>query len=130
MDEFLLAASDRHAHLKLWLTTTEPDLWAKFSDHGFEGTIRVSTIGVGSPASFFADMAQDWRGWTGEKSWSDLEERLVLVATTDSLGHVSISITLRDASYDTHIETTLIVNAGELDGLAQRCSRLVPQCAS
>src|SRR5688572_26973813 len=60
------------------------------------GTVDVSDL-RGSPdiSDFLQDLADNWRGWDGPKSWESAEGHLRLEATTDALGHIFMKVTLR-----------------------------------
>ncbi|MBA2733704.1 MAG: hypothetical protein H0U54_12520 [Acidobacteria bacterium] len=61
---------------------------------------------------FFEDLAANWKGWNGEKKWTSLEGELSLVCTTDSVGHISIEVTLFDGW---NVRNVFYVDAGQLD---------------
>ena len=48
---------------------------------------------------YFADLADNWRGWIGVKQWNSLEGELKISSESDSLGHIAMEITLE--SYGT-----------------------------
>lgn len=57
-----------------------------------QATIQVDNAPYGtSPASFFEHIANEWRGWKGEKTWGALEGEFELSATADSTGHVTLT---------------------------------------
>lgn len=72
----------------------------------------------GSPSKFFADLAEDWRGWKDEKRWADLEGRVALVATTDALGHVTIRVVLKGPNLLDRAEVRLTYDAGALQEMS------------
>lgn len=80
---------------------------------------------IQGPESLFDDMAQSWRGWSGEKTWHALEGELVLCATTDSLGHVSIQVLVQPGTNPEAWSVTAlaVVEAGRLDALAAGADR-------
>lgn len=90
----------------------------------FSGKSSVSTYSAGSPAAMFTGMAAEWKGWKGEKSWGDLEDRGILSATCDSTGHVSMKVVLNGINYDSNLSVTLIYESGQLDRMAQEIRRL------
>lgn len=57
---------------------------------------EISTYLYGAPTKFFADLAQSWRGWSGEKKWEDLDHRIALTAVSDRTGHVNFKVILRE----------------------------------
>lgn len=76
-----------------------------------------STYMCGPPATFFAELAANWRGWDGERRWADLERRVALAATADSLGNVTIKVTLKGPNYQDLAEVRLIFEAGALENM-------------
>lgn len=53
-----------------------------------------------SLATFFEDMAANWKGWTGTKEWRSAESLFLLSGGHDGLGHVSIDVELGSGWYD------------------------------
>jgi len=72
----------------------------------------------------FRDMAAEWMGWAGEKTWSDLENSVEIVATSDKTGHISLRITLNGQDGDTQLRTCLKFEAGQLESFAEEVARL------
>ena len=86
----------------------------------FQATARVYEYEPEHLKRFFADLAAKWRGWAGKKEWGSLEGELVLSATTDSIGHVFLSIQLRSGhdSFDWKLSAMILLEAGQLDRIA------------
>lgn len=87
---------------------------------GVLANIQVDNNPAGHPPSkFFSDLASSWHGWEGEKSWGALEGEYDLVATCDSLGHITLSARLRSdpAQIAPCWRTTVsvLLEAGQLD---------------
>jgi hypothetical protein len=78
-------------------------------------------------ARFFEDLASDWRGWDGQKSWRALERPFFLSATHDGLGHVTLTVRLEEGWVDPNwsAEAHLAIDAGGLTELATRVARFV-----
>jgi len=81
---------------------------------------RGFSLGLGE---FFASIANDWRGWTGEKTWESVEDELALRATHDGLGHVTVVAELR-RTFDPPAREWLVrgalqLEAGALDAVAR-----------
>lgn len=72
----------------------------------------------GPPTTFFAEIAANWRGWDSERRWADLEGRVALAATADSLGHVTIKVTLKGPNYQDLAEVRLIFEAEALENMS------------
>ncbi|QSX99453.1 DUF6228 family protein [Janthinobacterium sp. PLB04] len=70
-------------------------------------------------AAWFQDMADDWNGWKGEKKWGDLENRVLLTATSDSTGHIKMKVTLTGQDYDSELRVNIMFEAGQLEGVAR-----------
>jgi hypothetical protein len=73
-------------------------------------------------AAFVQDLADDWHGWRGERTWRSKDGELCLDATHDGRGHVTLGVTLRQTPYGEGwtARVALEVEAGEqLSGLAQ-----------
>jgi hypothetical protein len=81
-------------------------------------------LGLGE---FFTDLAKHWRGWDGEKTWESLEGDLVLSASHDGLGHVKLTVELRDRFRDIEYgwlaRAALLLEAGSLDEVARSATR-------
>jgi hypothetical protein len=62
---------------------------------GLTAKIRAENPPYGpSPVKLFEQMANDWDGWDGEKSWGAMEGEYNLVATSSKTGHVTLSAEL------------------------------------
>ena len=83
-------------------------------------SVRVYDIQPQGWSEFFADLAASWKGWVGAKERESLEGHLKVIATADSLGHISLRVKLRDVipSADWRAEGILVVEAGQLDAIA------------
>jgi hypothetical protein len=89
-----------------------PNLSARRQVYGY--------IGTGLP-ELFESLAQNWRGWDGEKVWSSLEGEFSLSATADRLGHVRLGYRLcGDVGGQTwELKGLLVLEAGQLDAIAR-----------
>ena len=81
-----------------------PGLWSlvvRVVDEGLtaQTSIWLGPEGVEEPlAGFFADLADDWRGWSGTKEWNGMEGGLRLFCTHDKVGHVTMRVSLSSHS--------------------------------
>jgi hypothetical protein len=73
-------------------------------------------------SNFFADLATNWRGWTGVKDRQSLEGHLRLEATADLSGHIRLRIRLRGMEVGSNwlAEISIALEAGQLEDLANR----------
>ncbi len=87
---------------------------AEATDAGVQA--RVETVGVSvwdKLDDFFDGLAKDFRGWDGERAWTN--NHLVVAATFGRGGHVYVRWTLRADVFDNGWECTVstVVEAGE-----------------
>jgi uncharacterized protein DUF6228 len=68
-------------------------------------------------ATFFEDLAANWRGWSGSKVWRAAESPFQLSGAHDGLGHVYLDVELRSGWYedDWRACTRIVLEAGALD---------------
>jgi hypothetical protein len=80
---------------------------------------------IQGPEVLFSDMAQNWRGWSGEKTWHALNGELILAATTDSLGHITIRVQLQPTAgpESWRVVAHAYAEAGGLDSLSARATK-------
>ena len=73
---------------------------------------------------FFAELAADWRGWTGTRSWR--AGALAFDAEHDGLGHVRLTVELERDLYDNwKASVPLYLDAGSLHHLAREVSSFI-----
>lgn len=78
-------------------------------------------------AGFFEDLAANWRGWEGAKSWASIEEDFALSCKSDSLGHVAMEVTLKSGLYedDWRVKAVIYMDAGQLEAIASNVRRFL-----
>ena len=103
----------------------ETDFEVAIKTPWFSGVAPASTYMNGSPAPMFAEMASAWTGWKGQKKWTDLEQRIEFYATSDSTGHVALTVKLVGQDYDSNLLVVLKYDAGQLEGMAKSISQLL-----
>jgi hypothetical protein len=81
---------------------------------------EVAHLGGGDGIrDYWADLAKNWRGWRGEKAWGTVEGDLILSATSDRTGHVTLVVTLaHGAPWTWRTEAIVAIEAGQLERLA------------
>jgi hypothetical protein len=90
----------------------------------FSGVASSSTFMVQPLEDLFRDMAAQWMGWAGKKTWRDLESSVEIAATSDKTGHISLHITLNGQDGDTQLRTCLKFEAGQLEIFAKEVALL------
>lgn len=73
-------------------------------------------------SQLFDSLAEDWRGWQGERAWKSIESDLEITARSRSTGQITISISLRnqDGSDDWKLSAPIFTEAGQLENIARQ----------
>lgn len=103
----------------------ESDFEVEVKTPWFSGVAPASTYFVGPPSAMFRAMADEWQGWKGSKEWKDLEERVAFSATSDSSGHIALSVELTGQDYDSRLRAMLHFEAGQLERMANEIHLLL-----
>ncbi|MBE9040264.1 hypothetical protein IQ235_05590 [Oscillatoriales cyanobacterium LEGE 11467] len=76
----------------------------------------------------FLEMAENWQGWEGVKTWGATEDDFSLSCTSDKLGHISIAGTLVERNapecWSASVKFNVKVEAGQLEQIAYEVRRL------
>lgn len=122
------AASLRLAHEDAdeYVTT----IIATADDAGLNASIRVATSpGEGGLSAFLGELAENFCGWEGTRTWSSWGRELTASAVFRSRGHVAItwSLTRRFANEeDWRAEVTTVIEAGaEMSALASEVAAFI-----
>ena len=85
------------------------------------GSIKLSDLEPNRWAIFFEEMSKEWRGRQGTKRIESIEGDLIMQASSDSLGHISVRTELRadQGGADSLITGTLVLEAGALESIAK-----------
>lgn len=67
---------------------------------------------------FFAELAENWKGFEGEKVWTSLEAEFAIACTSDKLGHFAIECTIRNYLDKWCARNTIYIEAGQLEKIA------------
>lgn len=68
--------------------------------------------------SFFEDLAKNWKGFEGEKTWSSLEGEFSLICTSDNTGHFELEATITKI-YDTMCaRKSIYIESGQLEDIS------------
>jgi len=72
--------------------------------------------------NFFDSLNEAWRGWQGSRDYLSLERHLRRAATNDSLGHVTVQVTLTNTTGVVRwkAEHPIVVEVGQLAAIAAR----------
>lgn len=90
------------------------------SEPNFRGMLKVYQPDSPLPTELFRDLARDWKGWDGKRSWASIEGELTLSATCDSAGHTMLTVELRRQTRDAwRLLGHLLLEAGQLDQIAR-----------
>ena len=126
-DRVIIKSAEAGAVLELFAPTGTGTFRALLRGSKFEGAVEVYQYEPALHlAAFFRDLATEWRGWSGEKRWESLEHQLALTATSDATGHTYLIVELVGGPlYDWRLRGSLVLEAGQLDGLAVEVERFV-----
>src|SRR5262245_19683360 len=93
--------------------------------HPLSAAVEVYDIQPHQWARLFRDLAENWRGWQGDKGHESLEGHLRLSCTADRLGHVTVRVYLRGdiLGSDWRAEDSIYLEAGQLEGKAVKVYR-------
>lgn len=67
---------------------------------------------------FFEDLAENWKGFDGEKKWSSLEGEFGLDCTSDNLGHFALEATIRNNEDTRYARKTIFIESGQLENIS------------
>ena len=126
MEEFTISCASRATRLRLH--EVEGDYFhAELTNPKFQGAIRIwgfldHSLGL---AELFEWMAVNWQVWKDKKEWTSIEGDLHIAVTADTLGHVFMTVELNNQTSANPflLKTTLILEAGQLEGLAKEARR-------
>jgi hypothetical protein len=71
-------------------------------------------LGFDDLVEFLSDLADSWKGWEGEKSWSSLEDDLAITARFKGFGRVVLTVELQGPSspYDWTLSASITTDPG------------------
>lgn len=104
---------------------TEHETWftLHFEDTPFSGAVTCSSYIVGAPDAFFREIAAEWKGWSGEKTWVEYDSGTArLRAENDGCGHILLEVELEDPQKQAFVRGSLMLEAGSLESIAQLVS--------
>lgn len=107
----------------------EDGYWnATLSCGSLHASLRFYEIRLGGFAEYLEALAEDWRGWSGERRWESLEGDVELIAVHDGRGTITLRTHLRTEAFAQHrwnASAELMLDAGGLDRLARQARLLL-----
>src|SRR5215208_2323956 len=105
---------------RLLLRRYQGGLIAEFDAPDMSSATQVYVLGgCDHLDQFWRELAENWRGWEGTRSWQSLEGDLELSATSDRVGHVTLEVRLdRGAPFQWRVYGIISLEAGLLDSFA------------
>src|SRR5689334_12991557 len=90
------------------------DYLVEVAGAGMKATAVVTSLEGDLLAGYFADLAEEFGGWSGIRQWRSLEDQLRVEARWGSRGHVTLTFRLRPKAYDVpwDLSVDLDVEAG------------------
>jgi hypothetical protein len=115
-----------HVNADEYVTT----IIATANDAGLNASIRVATSpGAGGLPAFLEELAENFRGWEGTRTWSSWRRELTASAVFRSRGRVAItwSLTRRIADEEEwRAEVTTVIEAGaEMSAVAAEVAAFI-----
>ncbi len=122
MEEFEIKSA--HSATRLHFLGIEGDYFrVEMTNPEYSGAVRVwAYTDAQGLADLFAAIAENWKGWQGEKKWSSIEGEFSIIATSDKLGHISLAIEMHHdfgATEPWRLKATVAVDAGQLNAIAK-----------
>ena len=120
--------SDRGYSLLFHSQERDTDGWLSFysvtiTAPNFKGTIQVDNSPYGiTPAELFVEIAKDWKGFNGEKSWGSLEGEFDIEAKSDSTGHIIITASINTGFFPpcSKMVSEFEIEAGQLESISNQ----------
>lgn len=125
---------------KVTIKSANTEAKLEFSDVGTEYfTVEFSSVSLSALhrvwvytgdyerlANLFLEMAKNWTGWDGAKTWNATEGDFNLSCTSDKLGHIGLNAELvgRDAPELWSVEFKIEMEAGQLEKIANEMMAL------
>ncbi|MEI8010932.1 MAG: DUF6228 family protein [Candidatus Omnitrophota bacterium] len=97
------------------------DGWTtEINGNGITAKLKVSDY-IANPSEFFSEIAGQWRGWEGIKSYQSLEGELMIQATHDKKGAVLLTVILspNDGTDDWKLQHCFNLELGQLERISQ-----------
>ena len=126
-----LLVRSKNAGGELTITPEGKDYWrVELVMEDLRAFCRVYEPSYNPVSGLFQAMADDWRGWEGEKTWGSLEGELGLRATHNGIGTVRLQVELGSGQLvgdgaGWSAVAVLELDAGGLDPLARAAKQLV-----
>jgi hypothetical protein len=72
--------------------------------------------------NLFEFIAKEWKGWDGAQEWASIEGEFGISATCDNLGHVMLTITIKefDGPEVWSSQVSLGLDAGQTENIAKK----------
>lgn len=91
-----------------------------------EAHVSLSNVHDPPLETFFDDLATHWRGWDDVKEWRAYAHGLALSCTHDGLGHITMTVELRQLSgAGWLVRGDVPLDAGQLERLAREVDQFV-----
>ena len=129
MEAIEIKSCDDATTLSLKVTSSNEDCLnfvASITGAPFTGGVKTTTYYVGPPSLLFRDMADNWKGWKGEKIWEALDGEFALRATATSLGRITVVMEMVEMSGAFRLEATLVLEAGQLESISKSVESVFP----
>lgn len=122
MEEMEIKSARSSTHLRFFDIKGD-EFHASLTSPEFSGTVKVwAYTDAHGIANLFESMAENWRGWNGEKKWASIEGEFAIACIHDKLGHITLNIEMHQdfGSEETwRLKGNLVVDAGQLEAISK-----------
>jgi hypothetical protein len=119
--EMILTGSDPADSLRI--KQDDDYLIVRFTKGQLQITSTIYETQPGAIVELLGELAENWRGWSGDRTWQSVEGDLQLSCRHDGRGHVTCTVTLQALDGEWRAEGDVILEAGQLDRLHAEASR-------
>lgn len=98
---------------------------ASLSGEAFDAQLQINDHLPQNFSAFFEDLSQNWKGWSGRKTYESLEPGLLIEATHDQKALCTLRVSLRPNLGTWCVTSDLTVEAGDLRHLAAQSKHFV-----
>ena len=93
-----------------------------FDSLAVKSNIRVwGYTDCGLLVDLFKFIAKEWRGWKGKKEWFSIEGEFCISATSDSLGHILLSLCFNEFNEPEtwEVKVNIGIDSGQTEKIAK-----------
>jgi Family of unknown function (DUF6228) len=122
-----IISGNKSAWLEIGKAKNGEDLHVELKDGELSARATVYGYMADSFPDLFRFMKENWKGWSGEKSWGSLEGQLDFKSSMDKLGHITLLVYLcPDPQLGWEVRSKFSLEPSQLDTLFEEARSLFP----